>query len=254
MTKRALFGATGFVGQNLRRQASFDLEFSRKNSDFMQKAQIDDLILCGLPAEKWRANLDPKSDWSNIQRVKELISTVHAERVLLISTVDVYSVPIGVDEDSNNFHTTPGYGLNRLLFERFVTERFPCVTILRLPAIFGPGLKKNALFDMLYGNQIENISLNSSFQWYPLEYLWRDAERVRNAGISVCNFAVEPLPTRDWITRFFPDKLALCNVRSGPNYDIYTRHAALFESCSKYILGREAVLESMGRFIREVQR
>ena len=184
----------------------------------------------------------------------DLISTVRAGHVLLISTVDVYAVPLRVKEDSHNFQTEPGYGLHRLLFERFVIEHFSRVTILRLPALFGVGLKKNALFDALQENQLQNISLNSSFQWYPLERLWRDAQVVRNAGVQLCNFAVEPVATKEWMALFFPDILARCNEKPGACYNMLTIHGRLFDQGGDYMLLRESVLEAMGRFIDEARK
>lgn len=254
MIKRALFGATGFVGQNLLSQASFDLLFSRANAEDCRHLKVDEIVLCGLPAEKWRANQDPVADLSNAQRVQDLISTMRAEHVLLISTVDVYADPVRVNEDSHNLQTEPGYGFNRLLFERFVTDHFPQVTILRLPALFGPGLKKNALFDALKENQVYKISLNSIFQWYPLERLWRDAQIVRNAGVQVCNFAVEPLLTKQWMMQFFPNLLLQCNDDPGASYDVLTRHSSLFGQSGDYMLSSESILEYMDRFIDETRR
>lgn len=253
MTTRALFGATGLVGQNLRHQVSFDLMFSRTNAEDCLHVEVDELVICGLPAEKWRANLDPVSDWANTQKVQNLIATMHAEHVFLISTVDVYQQPLRVNEESQNLHNEPGYGLHRLLFERFVTSHFPRVTILRLPALFGPGLKKNYLFDALHENQLENISLNSSYQWYPLERLWRDAQVVRNAGVQLCNFAVEPLPTKLWMSRFFPNLLTQCNDNPGSSYDMITTHGRLFGENGEYMLRNESVMEDMGRFIHRVK-
>jgi hypothetical protein len=251
MIRRVLFGATGFVGRNLLRQARFDLEISRVNARELRGADVEELVLCGLPAEKWRANKDPMKDWQNVEIVSDLLSSVRARRVLLISTVDVYAVPFGVDEDSAEFQTQPGYGLNRLRFERFVAEHFPCVTILRLPALFGPGLKKNILFDAIHKNQVHTICLNSVFQWYPLNRLWYDAQIILDAGIDLCNLAVEPLPTREWMTRFFPHLLGECSDEFGASYDMRTKHHALFGGIKGYMIARSVALEAMGHFIRE---
>mgnify|MGYP002224763577 CR=1 FL=1 len=42
----------------------------------------------------------------------------------------------------------PAYGRNRLQLERWVREDYPNALIVRLPALYGIGLKKNFLFDL----------------------------------------------------------------------------------------------------------
>ncbi|MEG2769570.1 MAG: sugar nucleotide-binding protein, partial [Oscillospiraceae bacterium] len=67
-----------------------------------------------------------------------------------ISTADVYKTPQNVDEntpiDENDLQT---YGKNRYLLEKWVRENIENHLIVRLPGLFGKGIKKNFLFDML---------------------------------------------------------------------------------------------------------
>jgi len=71
------------------------------------------------------------------------------ERFVLISTVAVLAGFAASSEDDAAFESTTAYGVNRRRLEVFVAERFPGALIVRLPALFGPGLKKNFLFDMM---------------------------------------------------------------------------------------------------------
>ena len=42
------------------------------------------------------------------------------------------------------------YGRNRYYVEKFVNSHFANCTIIRLPSLFGKGLKKNFIYDLLH--------------------------------------------------------------------------------------------------------
>jgi hypothetical protein len=71
-----------------------------------------------------------------------------------------------------------------------------------LPALFGKGLKKNIIYDLIHNNQIQNIPLNSSFQWYNLDWLKKDIEIIINNKIQICNLFTEPIETKEIIRLF----------------------------------------------------
>lgn len=138
----ALIGFTGFVGSNLLKSRFFDLKLNRSNIHTIRQKSFNHIICCGLPAEKWKANLSPKEDLDNTLNLIDNLSKVKSEFFTLISTVDVYRTPYGCDE--RDFCDTPNqaYGINRLLLENFVATNFNSYQIIRLPGLFGPGLKK----------------------------------------------------------------------------------------------------------------
>ncbi|MEG2930546.1 MAG: NAD(P)-dependent oxidoreductase, partial [Ruthenibacterium sp.] len=108
------------------------------------------LIYAGLPAAKYLANTDPEGDYAVCKTAMENIRKIDPQRLVLISTVDVYEVPDGVTEDSPASLQNPAaYGRNRAKLEQMVREAYPDALILRLPGLFGSGLKKNFLFDFL---------------------------------------------------------------------------------------------------------
>ena len=64
---------------------------------------------------------------------------------------------MGVDEDSPAPTTgLQAYGRNRRRLEQIVAGRFDAL-VVRLPALYGPGLKKNALYDLLHNNAVDKI-------------------------------------------------------------------------------------------------
>src|SRR5205814_10734376 len=106
-------------------------------------------------AQTWIANREPAADKRNLDTLMSHIETISCRRFVLISTVDVFVNPRGVDEnttvDEVGLHP---YGLHRRQLERFVIDRFAGALVIRLPGLVGPGLRKNALFDLLNNNNL----------------------------------------------------------------------------------------------------
>ncbi|MDZ4818399.1 MAG: NAD-dependent epimerase/dehydratase family protein, partial [Planctomycetota bacterium] len=147
----ALIGYTGFVGGTLNRQHRFEYGFNSKNIETLAGESFDLLICAGAPAEKWKANKEPEQDQANLARLTTALRRCRAERLVLISTVDVYPDPRDIDEDSKiDRSKLAPYGLNRLELEDFVALHFLKVHTLRLPALFGHGLKKNFIYDLFH--------------------------------------------------------------------------------------------------------
>src|SRR5262249_35175102 len=139
--------------------------------------QAFDLVVCsGAPAAKWKANRDPEQDRRCLDRLWANLDRVDAAKVVLISTVDVYARPVAVDEDADvdQGHATP-YGQHRHKLECRIADRFDAL-IVRLPGLFGPGLKKNVIHDFLSGHELHKIDSRAVFQFYPLSRLWSDIE------------------------------------------------------------------------------
>jgi hypothetical protein len=245
-----LIGHTGFVGGSLLRQSAFDETYNSRNFRDMAGRRFSEVVCCGVSAVKWIANRDPEADRAAIRSLAEVLLDIRADRFVLISTVDVYPSPIGVDERSD---IDPGalhaYGRNRLWLERIVRDRFPEALIVRLPALFGEGLKKNVLFDMMRGERLGSIDPGSSFQWYDLERLWRDVGRARSAKLRLANLAVEPVPTADVAAALFP------GISLGPRgpeagrYDVRTCHSEVFGGPRGYAMSAEESLQRMSAFV-----
>jgi len=145
----AIIGHTGFVGGNLARQAGFDFSYNSSNISEIKGKKFGTLVCAGARAEKWLINADPASDIMNLNALIDCLREVSAERLVLISTVDVYDRTSGVDEETPVFpERSEPYGRNRYYLEHFARGNFDNCLIVRLPALFGHGLKKNFIYDL----------------------------------------------------------------------------------------------------------
>ena len=142
--KNALIGYTGFLGSNLKLQNKFDFFFNTKNINNIKNNSYDLVVCCAPNAEKWLANKNPNNDLENIEKLISNLKYIKCNKFILLSTVDVFSLPSNVDEDTlvEEKNLKP-YGLNRRSLEKFVEKNFPNKMIVRLPGLVGPGLKKN---------------------------------------------------------------------------------------------------------------
>ncbi len=167
------------MGGNLLGQARFEDTYNSSNVEAIEGRHYELIVCAGAPGAKWKANQDPEGDLASLDRLMTSLARASADHVVLISTVDVYPAPVGVDEETPiaEAESSP-YGRHRLRLERFVRSRFSS-TVVRLPGLFGSGLKKNVIYDFLNQNRLDAIHPESRYQFYPLARLWRDIELVR---------------------------------------------------------------------------
>jgi nucleoside-diphosphate-sugar epimerase len=246
--RAALIGHTGFVGGNLLREYPFAARYHSANIDAIAGAHFDLVVCAGAPAAKWKANQDPIADRANLGRLMAALDRVTARRFVLISTVDVYGRAISVDEECPPSGAS-AYGRHRLELEQFVRERFHAL-IVRLPALFGPGLKKNAVYDLINNNQIDKIDTRSVFQFYNVRHLWRDVRIAAGARLPLIHLATEPVSMsevarcvfgRNWVNHLPGDP---------PSYDLRTRYAALYGGSGGYVRNKMRVLAELAEFVR----
>ena len=248
----ALIGHTGFIGANLAAQAQFDQKYNSRNIEQIRGGDFDLVVCAGASSSKWKANNDPEEDRAALQRLMDPLREVQARKFVLVSTVDVYPRPAGVDEDApiDAAAATP-YGRHRLELEQFCRERFPA-TVLRLPLLFGPGLKKNVLFDLMLDHQVQSLHPDGVLQYYGVAHLWRDVNIALERGLPVLNVACEPVPTRELALRCFGRELTSYPSAPPAFYDVRSKHAPLWGG-QQYLYSKDRVLHEIAAFI-ELER
>lgn len=254
--KIALIGNSGFVGSNLEQQVSFTHTYNSQTIAEASGQHFDLLVIAAPSAVKWRANKFPDEDRAMVQNLMKQLDLVEADECVSISTCDVYEHPQGLDEDADiepTLSTLHAYGKHRYELEKFIREKFKRQLIVRLPALFGQGLKKNVIYDFLHNNQLEAIHSESMFQFYNLEYLWRDITTAREAGITLLNITSEPVSVSKIALTCF-NRVFKNQPHTNPaQYDVRSKHAELFGGENGYLYDAEAILDDISAFVQENQ-
>lgn len=244
-----MIGHTGFVGGNLARQRAFDECYHSKSIEQIAGRSFDLVVCSGAPAEKWKANQDPDADLRGLDRLWSSLRQVRADKVVLISTVDVYARPVGVDEGHDVDGDEPtAYGRHRRGLERRVADHFDTL-IVRLPGLFGEGLRKNIIYDFLHDNNVDQVDARSAYQFYWLGHLGRDIETATRAGLSVVNVATEPMTVGEVAREAFGFAFTNATPRPPALYDFRSRHDRLFGGTGGYLYGKAQVLDDLRRYV-----
>jgi hypothetical protein len=248
--KNALIGYSGFVGGNLESQRKFEYRYNSKNFREMRGQSYDEVVCAGVSAVKWLANKEPEKDAAAIQELQDVLSTVKAKRFILISTIDVYPITRDKDEtfDCKSIENH-AYGDHRLEFEDFCTRQFSECYVIRLPGLFGAGLKKNVIYDLLEDNCLDMINVASSFQYYDLVNLWSDIEKIIESDIRLINIFTEPVSTGTIIDRFFPGKTVGESAVPEVHYDLKTCYARLWGKKGPYAYSSKEIMAQLEQFI-----
>ena len=244
--KRALIGCSGFVGSVLLKQTLFTARYRSTTVQEIAGQTFDTVVCAAAPAQKWIANRDPQADRQNIDNLISHLKTITCNTFILISTVDVFKSPIGVDEDTpvdeDGLHA---YGLHRRLLEKFVDSHFPNHLIVRLPGLVGPGLRKNVIFDFLNDNNLQSIDSRGMFQFYPMVNLWWDIQTALKAGLKLVHLTAEPISVADVSELGFGKPFTQPATNPPAIYDMRTRHASVFGGKGHYQYSQRETLQAV---------
>jgi len=249
----ALIGYSGFIGGTL-------IEYlDEKNTEYYNSSNIEyirdksfDTVYCsGLYAEKWKINKNPEDDLISIKSLQDALQTVKCKTFVLISTVDIFDCEIGQMEDDlavsiNTFATHP-YGKHRYQMEQWCKKTFENCFILRLPALFGKGLKKNALYDMLNLNNIDLLRSHWRFQWYNLDWLYNDIQYCILNNINEINCVLEPITLELIQTLFFPQIVLKNHTDKVVNYKLQSKYFKERHTLDELLISMKEFIEQYGK-------
>ncbi|HGO6126754.1 NAD-dependent epimerase/dehydratase family protein [Burkholderia cepacia] len=251
----ALIGFSGFVGQSLLRQSKFESLYRSTDIGHIDGQSFDDVVCAGTPAQKWIANRESEADLRNIEDLIAHLRTIRCRHFTLISTVDVFKHPVGVDEGSAveeaDLHA---YGKNRRHLEKFVESHFPDYLVVRLPGLVGPGLRKNVIFDFLNDNNLDVIDSRGVFQFYPMVNLAADIAIARDAGLKLIHLTAEPISVADISAQGFGKPFEQCLGNAPASYDLRTRHASLFGASGHYQYSRRETVQAVRAYAQSEPR
>lgn len=215
-----LVGSTGFVGGNLLAKHTFAAECHSSDITAQYGTRPDLCVYAGVPAAMFLANADPEADLAVMRAARENIRQIAPKRLVLISSIAVLADSRGVYEDSpaQDIEALPAYGKNRLQLERWVREDFPDALIVRLPALYGAGIRKNFLFDlhtitpaMLRPDKYSELAAKSP--------LVKSAYTLADNGFYKLNGTVDPAALRAFFAANDFNALAFTDARS--RYQFY---------------------------------
>ena len=248
----ALFGYTGFVGSNILKFKEFDKLYRSNNIIDAKHQSFNEVYFASLPGTKWLANKYYDNDNDIINQCIDILSTITCNKFVLISTIDIYdNISNEYTEDSNSDITIlHKYGEHRLIFENFIKNKFNNYYIFRLPALFGDGLKKNILYDLINNNEVYKINLTSTYQWYNLDWLETDFNICFKNNIKICNFFTEPINTLEVCKLFqycYIDNYKYNTI----HYNSKTKYCNYWNKHNGYIYSKMEVLISIRNFINK---
>ncbi|HEY4304197.1 MAG TPA: hypothetical protein VGM82_07015 [Gemmatimonadaceae bacterium] len=250
----ALIGHSGFIGSNIKRQRAFDEYFDAAEVDQIAGRSFDLVVCSGPRLAKWQANADPTIDRDNIEHVVGALERANIRKLVVISTIEVFQNPVDVDEDSPvptaGLHA---YGRNRRWLEQIASSRFDAL-VVRLPSLYGPGLSKNVLFDLMTDNAVSSIDSRATYQFYDIGRLSRDIDRAVDAELEVIHLPTEPVSVADLAREAlgveFTNEIAATPAR----HDVHTRHAELLGGNGVYLQSKTRELEAIRAFAEATAR
>ena len=144
--KIALIGFEGFVGKALFNKLKDNNEvigINRNNFNELQEDNYDIIINSAMPSKRFWALNNPLEDFeATVKLTAEIVYNWKYKKLIQISTV---SARCQLDHP---------YGINKLTAETLVLNHSKKNLIIRLGGLFGEGLDKGVIFDILEGNEL----------------------------------------------------------------------------------------------------
>lgn len=253
-----VIGARGFLGSAIAAGAAARgyavTAVDTHNYESLRGSNADLLINAAGNSSKFIDDQDPARGYE--LSVTSVLHVLHDFRFAFYVQLSSGAIYPHENDPLQNSETTPlhpaemsGYGLHKWLAEQLVQHYAPRHLILRMGGFVGPGIRKNALFDLLTHRPLF-VHPDSEFQYMDTRDLARsvfDLYEGKHSPASLLNFSstgtVSIRQAAAWAGISLPEDAAgrPC-VRSELNVEKAARMIALPET-----------RETVRRFIEEVQ-
>lgn len=158
-----LLGGSGFVGSGFARELErtgrpFQI-ITRQNYDQFVGGSCDVLINANGNSSKLLGRSDPKAEFrASVLSVRDSQVDFNFGTYVFLSTSDVYPDPgsaaLTNESSTIDVRSQSPYGFHKYLAEQCVRHAADRWLVFRQGGFVGPGLKKNAVFDVLYGDKV----------------------------------------------------------------------------------------------------
>lgn len=158
-----IVGGNGFVGSAIVRQCiSRKLEYTivtRENAQQLYGTHCELLINANGNSKKYMAEREPLWEFdASVRSVHEYLVNIHADKYVQLSSCDVYPNCADYDGTSEqqviDIAQQSAYGFHKYMAELCVRHYAANWLIFRMGGFVGPGLKKNAIYDILHNDPL----------------------------------------------------------------------------------------------------
>jgi nucleoside-diphosphate-sugar epimerase len=244
----SLVGYSGFIGQQLMRDYEKQIGniYNSKNIHKLPDINHDTLIIAAPSAVKWQANKNPQDDLAKVSRLIEAVKASTANEVIHLSTCDIFDYSKGNRnfELDETFSDQPYSNHRRLLEDAVKGLNY---RILRLPTVYGHGMKKNILFDLITRNYdyLDTVNPHNQLQWINVNLVQQMIRFVQTQDIKVLNCATQPITNQE-VFDLFKYKSKNYVEKADVVYDMKTTY-----NHWNYLISKKDILEDMRVFIND---
>lgn len=187
-----IVGGNGFVGaafvRLLKKLGVSFANITRENYRDFVGTECSVLINANGNSMKYVAERDALKDFDlSVRSVVKGLRDITAQKYVFLSSGDVYPDPSGPSSSSESsaicVDRISRYGAHKYLAEQVVRHAASDWLIFRMSGFCGPGLRKNAIFDMLAGDVVR-LGRDSELQYISTDRAADLMWRVVTSGLS----------------------------------------------------------------------
>jgi nucleoside-diphosphate-sugar epimerase len=192
MSSCLVIGARGFIGSAMAAEAGRRgyavAPVDRANYGEFKGRSADLLVFAAGNSRKYLDEQDPAAGFArSVDVVRQVLLDFHPRRFVLLSSGAVYPRE---DDPARNREDAPlapegmtRYGFHKWLAEQLVRHGAADHLIFRFGGCIGPGLRKNALYDLLTGGPLF-VHPDSEFQYMDTRDLARAVFQLHDSGLA----------------------------------------------------------------------